>query len=433
MQKRSNVKTITLGCRFNYHETEKARALITDLGPDDEVVLINTCTVTHEAERQSKQAVRKAIRECPNARVIVTGCAVQTSREYFQKLDGIFKIVDNDKKNLKESYEAIPHSSNGEPLREKLFKDRIRAFIQIQHGCDHFCSYCIVPITRGRSRSVPVKEVLEQTGYFVRNGFKEIVISGIDVASYGKDIRSHVGSDNLTLARIIEAILHEYPEVARLRISSIDPACIDDNLFELVTSERRIMPHLHLSVQSGDNDVLRAMRRRHSREQIIEICNAILDKRSDVVLGCDLIVGFPTETDRMFQNTLTMVDEAHLSLLHVFPYSNRDGTLASKMPQLAYNVIAERAKILRQKADKVKQRLFESLISKQISGIVEKTALGTAFGKTDSFLPFKISSAPRLKPGDLVSRMSVARADPDCLYILSPDTPSLRDHYFIST
>ncbi|MDR0695808.1 MAG: tRNA (N(6)-L-threonylcarbamoyladenosine(37)-C(2))-methylthiotransferase MtaB [Holosporales bacterium] len=408
MQKKGDLKTITLGCRFNTYETEKARALLSGFDLDADVIFINTCAVTREAERQSKQTVRRAIRDNPAAKVIVTGCATQTSREYFQQLNGIFRIVDNDKKHLPESYISVPHSGQRPVQDEKLFKDRIRAFIQVQNGCDHFCSYCIVPFTRGRSRSLPLNIILDQVEYFARNKFKEIVISGIDITSYGKDL------GNISLVELIKAILSTYPEIDRLRLSSVDPAMVDGPLLELFISEKRIMPHLHMSIQAGDNDVLKIMRRRHTREQTIDICNKILERRNDVVLGGDIIAGFPTETASMFRNTLALIDEAKLSLLHVFPYSKRDGTLAAKMPQLPHEVIFERAKILRDKANAAQQKLFNSLIASEIPGIVEKSVGNTIYGKTDSFLRFK-SSSGRFQTGDVVYGMHVTGYTADSL------------------
>lgn len=411
------IKTITLGCRFNFYESEVSKAIIDKLQPKNDIVVINTCSVTHEAERQSKQAVRKAIRENPDAKIIVTGCAAKTALKYFETLEGVFKIIQNSDKSEPSEYFDIPHSSsdinfeNDIAIEEnsQLFENKSRTFIQIQNGCDHFCSYCIVPFTRGRSKSLPLDIILKRIKHFVKLGFKEIVLSGIDITSYGKDFNKKID-----LSDVILAILKSNPELNRLRISSIDPKCIDEKLFELFTQELRIMPHFHLSIQSGDNEVLKAMRRRHTREDVIEICNKMLSERKDIVFGADFIVGFPTETEIMFENTLKLIDEAHLSLLHVFPYSPREGTLASKMIQLPRSVILHRASVLRQKANEVKQKLFKSLLNHEISGIIEETTSEYSFGKTDNFIPFKINKI--LSPNDII-KAKVIGFDKDTLLL----------------
>ncbi len=397
------IKTITLGCRFNFYESEISKAIIEKLQPKNDIVVINTCSVTHEAERQSKQAVRKAILENPDAKIIVTGCAAKTALKYFETLDGVFKVIQNSEKSEPSEYFDISHSSsdinfeNDIAIEEnsQLFENKSRAFIQIQNGCDHFCSYCIVPFTRGRSKSLPLDTILKRIKHFIELGFKEIVLSGIDITSYGKDL-----DERIDLSDVISAILKSNPELNRLRISSIDPKCIDEKLFEFFTQEPRIMPHFHLSIQSGDNNVLKAMRRRHTRENVIEICNRMLSEKKDIVFGADFIAGFPTETETMFENTLKLINEAHLSLLHVFPYSPREGTLASKMIQLPRSVILHRASILRQKANEVKQKLFKSLLNHEISGIIERTTPEYSFGKTDNFIPFKINKI--LSPNNII-------------------------------
>ncbi len=411
------IKTITLGCRFNFYESEISKAIIDKLHPKNDIVVINTCSVTHEAERQSKQAVRKAIRENPDAKIIVTGCAAKTALKYFETLEGVFKIIQNSDKSEPSEYFDIPHSSsdinfeNDIAIEEnsQLFENKSRAFIQIQNGCDHFCSYCIVPFTRGRSKSLPLDIILKRIKHFVKLGFKEIVLSGIDITSYGKDFNKKID-----LSDVILAILKSNPELNRLRISSIDPKCIDEKLFELFTQELRIMPHFHLSIQSGDNEVLKAMRRRHTREDVIEICNKMLSERKDIVFGADFIAGFPTETEIMFENTLKLIDEAHLSLLHVFPYSPREGTLASKIIQLPRSVILHRASVLRQKANEVKQKLFKSLLNHEISGIIEETTSEYSFGKTDNFIPFKINKI--LSPNDII-KAKIIGFDKDTLLL----------------
>ena len=385
------VKTITLGCRFNFYETEVAKSIVERLNPDNDVVIINTCAVTHEAERQSKQAVRKAIRENAGATVVVTGCATVADTKYFDELSNVTVIRNGGKTDINE-YLGISHNADITEFdcdnivddSDELFQNRVRAFLPIQNGCNNFCTYCIVPYTRGRSKSLPLDAIIRKITHLISIGFKEIVLSGIDITSYRYE--------GLTLADVISKILSE-TSLERLRITSLDPAGIDNKLVDIITNEDRIMPHFHLSIQSGDNDVLKAMRRRHTREDVIKLCNNILDKRPDVVFGSDFIAGFPAETDDMFENTIKFVDEAHISLLHVFPFSPRSGTVAAKMIQLPSKTIHMRAKLLRAKSQKVKEQLLKSFINKRVTGMIEKSENGTSYGKTDSFIPFCVSSA----------------------------------------
>ena len=400
----AKVKTITLGCRFNLYESEVEKARIHIQSPEEDFVIVNTCAVTHEAERQSKQAVRKAIRENPNAKIIVTGCAVKTASNYFDNLSGIFKIIPNEEK-------AAFNDTNLNEEEDPLFKNKARVFLQIQNGCDHFCTYCIVPYTRGRSQSQSLESILKKIEYFDNNGFKEIVLSGIDITSYGKDL-----DESLELADVLESILKNYPNQKRIRISSIDPDGISERLFELFANEKRITPHFHLSIQSGDNDVLRSMRRRHSREDVIEFCARLRNLRPDVVFGCDFIAGFPTETNAMFENTLKLIDEAGLSLMHVFPFSPRSGTMAANMIQLPKSAILERAKILRLKSDEAKKKLLYSMIGKCTNCIIEKTVDGVSYGKTDSFIPVSIE---KIYPvSEIVENCKVIGFDSDSLRVV---------------
>ncbi|MDR3224566.1 MAG: tRNA (N(6)-L-threonylcarbamoyladenosine(37)-C(2))-methylthiotransferase MtaB [Holosporales bacterium] len=400
-----NIKVITLGCRFNSYESEVTKSIISDLQPDSDVVVINTCAVTHEAERQSKQAVRKAIRENKDAKIIITGCATKTDMAYFDNLDGVFKVISNEKKGDPDEYFDIPHEAVKPETGNILFEDKVRAFVQIQNGCNHFCSYCIVPFTRGRSRSLPIADILAKVENISKNqDVKELVLSGIDISSYGQDIR------DIELADAVESVLTAYPQMRRLRLSSLDPAQISDRLLDLLVSESRIMPHFHLSIQSGDDVVLKAMRRRHTRDDVIGLCNRIRARRENVIFGCDFIAGFPVETDEMFQNTLKLIDEAKLSLMHVFPYSSRAGTAAASMIQLPRSVVLERAKILREKATQAKHGLFLSLIGTKTSVIIESISGEYSYGKTDTFIPVKISNT-KLQCGNIVDDAIVVGFD----------------------
>jgi threonylcarbamoyladenosine tRNA methylthiotransferase MtaB len=377
--------------------------MLEQVDPDSDIVVINTCAVTHEAERQSRQAVRKAIRENSDAKIIVTGCAAKTSYDYFSSLDGIDKVVQNDKKGELSAYISGQHSESPstDVDHSAIFQGKIRAFLQIQNGCDNWCTYCIVPATRGPTKSLPIKDILHRVETLLMAGCKEIVLSGIDITSYGKDL------DGPVLADVIETTLRIFPEMRRLRISSLDPHGVDARLRDLFIGEDRIMPHFHFSIQSGDDVVLKAMKRRHVRDDVIDLCRYLLDRRPCIVLGCDLITGFPTETDAMFQHTLDLVDESGLTLLHVFPYSPRSGTVAARMIQNQRVTILERAKELRTKAHEVQQKLFKSMVGTTVRGIIEECSDESAYGKTDSFIPLRLvnTNTSHVMPGSIVNTL----------------------------
>ncbi len=383
----NKIKTITLGCRFNTYETEIVKSLLKSLDPKDEVVFINTCSVTQQAENQSKQAVRRAIREYPGAKIIVTGCTVTTAEEYYKTLNGVYAVIPNDDKTKVSAYDGIPHNNKNIPgsvsLSEPLFQDRVKAFLQIQCGCDNFCSYCIVPFARGRSRSMPATEIIRQIQFLIDHEFKEIVLSGIDITSYN--------DNGMNFNGIIKYILENASALQRLRISSINPHGIDSEFIELMKNPK-IMPHLHLSIQSGNNDVLKAMHRKYSISDLSNIIRELKHTRSDLVLGADVIAGFPTETNEQFEDGFDYIRNSGISLLHVFPYSPRPGTVASRMMQLPRNEILDRAKRLRELAKELKLKLQQNLIGTKISGLVEKCKNGQSFGKCDNYLDFVINN-----------------------------------------
>ncbi len=391
------VKSITLGCRFNVYESEVSKAIIRSLDPNDDVVIINTCAVTKQAENQSKQAVRRAIRESNGAKIIVTGCALATCKDYFRNLDGIYSIIDNDKKSKISSYTALPHSNDISSIdtdmnsiynmefAEDMFNERVKVFLQIQTGCNNFCSYCIVPFARGRSISLPLDVILNKIKFFLDNGFKEIVLSGIDITSYS--------IDNIKLHDVIKAILDKYTTLERLKISSMNPNGISDELLDLITNEHRILPHLHLSIQSGDNEVLKSMRRNYTREFVLDLINKLKNTRKDLVVGADIIAGYPNETNAYFNNTVNFIKTSGISLLHIFPFSPRPMTLAAKMLQLPGSVIKERAAILRELASNIKLNLMNSLINTTTNGLVEKCDNNISYGKTDNYLDFTIKES----------------------------------------
>jgi threonylcarbamoyladenosine tRNA methylthiotransferase MtaB len=388
------ISTITLGCRLNFYESEMLKASLSNGCSDDnsdEIIIINTCCVTHEAERQSKQTVRKCIREHPDAKIIVSGCAVHTERDYFSNLDGVFKIIDNDTKREYEN-EAIFSDK-----KDLLFDGKARAFLQIQNGCDNYCSFCIVPFTRGKSRSLSMGLIYSHLSNLLGAGLSEIVFSGIDITSYGRDL-----PEKIELADVLTGVLERFQTLNRIRISSLDPHGITPKLAELITNEQRILPHLHLSIQSGDDCVLSLMRRRHTREEVIRLCNTIKEKREDIVFGSDFITGFPGESEEMFENTMRLIDEAHISLLHVFPYSIRAGTIAAGFIQLPRDVIKKRASLLRAKGKTAYESLLRSFVGGIDNLIIERLDDGVVYGKTDHFLPIKVENAKDAKEGDVI-------------------------------
>ena len=394
--KKRNIKSITLGCRFNFYESEVSKAIIKSLDPNDDVIIINTCAVTKQAENQSKQAVRKAIRESNGAKVIVTGCALATCKDYFNNLDGVYSVIDNDKKDKISSYTSLPHNKDVSNINinfddvynidiaEDMFNNRVRVFLQIQTGCNNFCSYCIVPFARGKSISLPLDVIIDKVKYFVNNGFKEIVLSGIDITSYN--------IDNIKLHDVIKKILKECPTLERLRISSMNPNGISSKLFDLITNEPRILPHLHLSIQSGNNEVLKSMRRNYTREFVFDLIDKLKKSKENLVIGADIIAGYPMETDEYFNNTIDFIKTSGISLLHVFPFSPRPMTLAAKMLQIPRNIIKERAFILRELASTIKNNLLNSLINTKVNGLIEKCENNISYGKTDNYLEFAIKT-----------------------------------------
>ncbi len=343
---------ITLGCRLNAYESEVIRRNADVAGLDDAVV-INTCAVTNEAVRQARQTIRKARRDRSDAWIIVTGCAAQVEPETFAAMPEVSRVLGNQEK-LQPAAFGIAASERvqvddinsvretaGHLLIDGLM-GRSRAHVQVQNGCDHRCTFCIIPYGRGNSRSIPAGVVVDQVRRLVDKGIAEIVLTGVDITSWGEDLPG-----TPPLGRLVGQILAHVPDLPRLRLSSLDAVEIDDRLMELVTSEARVMPHLHLSLQAGDNMILKRMKRRHSREQAIALVEAIHARRPEVAFGCDIIAGFPTETEDMFEGSLALLDDCRIAYAHVFPFSPKQGTPAARMPQLARDVVKDRARRLR--------------------------------------------------------------------------------------
>lgn len=380
---------ITFGCRLNIYESEIIKKNL-ELSGLDNVAVFNTCTVTKEAERQARQSIRQFKKSNPDAKVIVTGCAVQANPAQFSKMPEIDKIIGNEEK-LHEKYYRLGDEkvivndimSVKETSHHLVshFEGKSRAFIQVQNGCDHRCTFCIIPYGRGNSRSVPIGEIVTQVRHLIEQGYQEIVLTGVDVTSYGPDLP---GSP--TFGQMVRRLLAFVPELKRLRLSSIDVAEIDDDLFDLMAHEERLMPHFHISLQAGDNMILKRMKRRHNREQILEYCFALRNLRPDVAFGADIIAGFPTETDEMFENTRKLISEAGIQYLHIFPYSEREGTPAARMPQVPKAIRKERAAILRKEGEKELDLLLHNSAGKKANILVESD--GT--GRTENFIQVKL-------------------------------------------
>ena len=365
-------------------------------------IIFNTCAVTSEATRQARQAIRKAHKEKPDAQIIVTGCAAQTDPEMFAAMPEVSRVLGNEEKLLASSWlpgsnrprvdvsDIMAVTETRPPMIEQL-TGRTRAFVQVQNGCDHRCTFCIIPFGRGNSRSVPVADAVEQVRRLVAAGHAEVVLSGVDLTSWGADLD---GAPKL--GALLSAILKKVPDLRRLRLSSIDSIEADDEMVEVITGDSRIMPHLHLSLQSGDNLILKRMKRRHSREHTIEFCQMLRAKRADMVFGADMIAGFPTETDAMFENSLNIVDECGLTFLHVFPYSARPGTPAERMPMVEQGVIKRRAALLRAKGEARLGKFMTSQIGAMRDVLVETPSQG----RTEHYALAKFETA--MRPGALV-------------------------------
>jgi len=402
------VETLTFGCRLNAYESEVMQAEAEKAGLSS-ALIVNTCAVTAEAVRQAKQAIRKARREQPDRQIIVTGCAAQTAPRDFADMDEVDLVIGNADKLTAKAYSPMAF---GLKLNDKVqvndimavreqaghlidgMDGRARAFVQVQNGCDHRCTFCIIPYGRGPSRSVPMGAVVEQMKVLLGNGYRELVLTGVDITSYGADLPGQP-----SLGKLVQAILRHIPDLPRLRISSIDSIEADAALLEAL-GDRRLMPHLHLSLQSGDDLILKRMKRRHLRADTLEFVAKARALRPDLVFGADIIAGFPTETEAMFENSLKIVTEADLTYLHVFPYSPREGTPAARMPQVSRRVGKERAARLRALGQQQYSRFCESRVGQVESVLVERDG----FGRTEQFVPIAV---PGHGPGELVAVRAV--------------------------
>lgn len=390
-----SIDVVTFGCRLNTYESEVMKKHAHAAGLSD-TIIINTCAVTAEAEKQARQSIRRLKREHPEKRILVTGCAAQVHPERFTAMPEVSAVIGNEEKMQASSYLRVDteHAQVNDIMSVtetashmvSSFEGRARAFIQVQNGCNHRCTFCIIPYGRGNSRSVPIGEIVSQTRTLVESGYNEIVVTGVDISDYGKDLP---GSP--TLGQMLKRLLALVPELKRLRLSSIDAVEVDDDLLRLIAEEERLMPHLHISLQAGDDMVLKRMKRRHLREDIVRFCHTVRSLRSDIVFGADIIAGFPTETEAMFANTLALVEEVNLTYLHVFPYSARSGTPAARMPQVSKPTRKERAARLRAIGDVQLSRYHESRIGSYDEVVVEQGTEQYSMGRTRGFALVKLN------------------------------------------
>ncbi len=417
-------EVVTFGCRLNTYESEVMRQHAIAAGLDD-AVIVNTCAVTAEAERQARQSIRRLRREKPGARIIVTGCAAQIDPQKFAAMPEVDHVIGNDRKMVAESFVTLARYAGEGALRSKAGEggemkpspshsfgmgpslSRIagegsmqRAFVEVQNGCDHRCTFCIIPYGRGASRSAPIGVIAERVRALVAQGYREVVFTGVDIASYGGDLPGQP-----KLGQMVRRVLALVPELPRLRLSSLDPAAMDEDLWRVIADEPRLMPHLHLSVQAGDDMILKRMKRRHLRKDVVELCARARRLRPDIAFGADFIAGFPTETEAMFENTLALVEECDLTWLHVFPYSARKGTPAAKMPQVPGEIRRARAEQLRALGLRMAEAHMQSLVGKKFDVLVEQNGFGCtrqfAKLKLEGELPAgEIAQAECLKSGE---------------------------------
>lgn len=401
------VEVVTFGCRLNITESETMRRHAEEAGLSD-TVIVNTCAVTAEATRQARQSIRRIARENPNVRIVVAGCAAQVEPDTFAAMPEVSKVLGNEEKMKAATWSGL--RDFGAAGTEKILVNDImavketalhlidglrghtRAFVQVQNGCDHRCTFCIIPYGRGNSRSVPMGTVVDQVRLLVEHGSREVVLTGVDITSYGADLP---GTPKLGM--LVKNVLRHVPELERLRISSIDSVEADEDLLDVIANEPRLMPHLHLSLQAGDDMILKRMKRRHLRDDAIRFCDEVRKLRPDMVFGADIIAGFPTETEEMFSRSLAIVEECGLTHLHVFPFSPRPGTPAARMPQLPRDVVKDRARRLREKGEAALRKHLDQEVGATRNVLIELNQIG----RTEAFTPVRFTSP--VERGDLRS------------------------------
>ncbi|MAZ80459.1 MAG: tRNA (N(6)-L-threonylcarbamoyladenosine(37)-C(2))-methylthiotransferase MtaB [Rickettsiales bacterium] len=453
-------KVVTFGCRLNTYESETIKKLVSNSKQDKDLIIFNSCAVTKEAERQLKQSVRKHKRQNPEAKIIVTGCGAQINPCDYAKMPEVDLVLgNNDKFDLKNyqndksiyekpkisaskqidneishkdrnffntkstSYDFINSSDlakirvndimsvrDNAPQLISYFENKTRAFIEIQNGCNHRCTFCVIPYGRGNSRSVPLGEIVSMIKKLVINNHNEIVLTGVDISDYGKDLDYPI-----TLSQMIKRVLKQVPQLARLRLSSIDVAELDDDFFNLLKNEPRLMPYLHLSVQSGDDMILKRMKRRHNYQQVIDFCHKARSIRPDITFGADIIAGFPTEDKNAFNNSLKLIKEADLIFTHIFPYSKREGTPAALMPQIDKKTIKLRAKLLRQAGEEQLKKYLATQIGKDTNIIIEKNNIA----KSDNFLDIEVDNLVSNKISQSILPVIIKHADYEKLRLVA--------------
>ena len=385
-------EVLTFGCRLNASESAAMRELAAQAGQGD-VLIVNTCAVTAEAEAQARQAIRKAARDKPGQRIIVTGCAAQIAPDAWARLPGVARVIGNADKLAPTTWAALDTpapvsdimAASAPPARMVTeFSGRARAFVQVQQGCDHRCTFCVIPYGRGPSRSVPAGAVVEQVRALVASGYREVVLTGVDITSYGADLPGRP-----SLGQLARRLLALVPDLPRLRLTSLDPVEMDDDLWRLLAEEARLMPHLHLSLQHGADLILKRMKRRHLRADAVALCDRARRLRPDIAFGADLIAGFPTETEQDAAATLDLVEACGLTFLHVFPYSERPGTPAARMPQLPVPLRRERAARLREAGRRAARRFYEGRIGQVEQVLLERPDRG----HSAQFAPVRLRGA----------------------------------------
>ncbi len=412
---------ITFGCRLNIADSEAIRAL----GPGDDTIIVNSCAVTAEAVRQARKAIRKASQRRPDARIIVTGCAAQTEPDSFAAMPEVARVLGNADKFVAANLAFTDADPPAEvrvsdimtvrtlaPHLAGAFADRARAFVEVQTGCDHRCTFCVIPYGRGNSRSVPAGLVVERIKALAGDGVAEVVLTGVDLTSWGADLPGKP-----TLGGLVHRILRHVPDLSRLRLSSIDQVEVDEELFDLLAHEPRLMPHLHLSLQSGDDMILKRMKRRHSRAQAVEFCQRLKAARPDMAFGADLIAGFPTETDAMADNSLSLIEDCDIVFGHIFPYSARAGTPAARMPQVPPAVRKARAARLRTAADVNRTHWLKSQVGRRDQLLLEGDG---SRGHGRSFAPIRIDETGAR--GDLID-IVITDATADTLFATRLESP----------
>ena len=399
-----NINIVNLGCRLNIYEGEVIKSL-TKQNNLSNYTIINSCSVTEEAEKKVQYEIRKSKKNFPKKKIIVTGCAAQINPEKYAQIDEVDFVIGNKEKIQKKTWSLL---SKNNPIQVKdifidnkmhnnvieKFEGKSRAYIEIQQGCDHRCTFCIIPYGRGNNRSVPVGLIVERIQTLVKNNYNEVVLTGVDITDYGKDLP---GKPNLF--QLVKRILNLIPNLKQLRLSSLDCAEINEDFWPLL-NENRLMPHFHLSLQSGNNLILKRMKRRHNRQQVIDFCQKVRSLKKNVVFGADIIAGFPTETEQMFKDSVNMIKDCNLTHLHIFPYSIRNNTPAALMPQVPKDIIKKRARVLREEGNRQMQKYLQNQIGNSAIMLVEKVKENISYGKSQHFTKIKIEDT--IKEGEIV-------------------------------